>query len=60
MRVKAYDVLTRAVEEGVAHGWTRAHKHLEDPSPDVIEAAMVDAVTSAICEVFEFPTDQSV
>lgn len=54
MKAKEYDVLVHAVEEGVAYGWMRAHKH--DPSPDG-EAAKVEiihAVISEICEWFDF------
>lgn len=31
MRVRAYEVLSRAIEEGVACSWRRAHKHTDTP-----------------------------
>jgi hypothetical protein len=31
MSVRAYTVLSRTVEEGVAYGWQCAHKHTDDP-----------------------------
>jgi hypothetical protein len=55
MRVRVYDVLDRAVEEGVAYGWRRAHKHSEKPDEDHAMEALRQAVMSSICEVFEFP-----
>lgn len=36
MKVRAYDVLRRAVEEGTAYGWRRAHKHSDTPGEDAI------------------------
>lgn len=54
MRVRSYAVLSRAVEEGVAFGWRRAHKHVEAPSEAATQSAIVDAVLSEISEYFDF------
>jgi hypothetical protein len=37
MKVRTYPVLCRAVEEGVAYGWQRAHKHIDTPDAETIE-----------------------
>lgn len=37
MRVRAYEVLSRAVEDGVEYGWRRAHKHTDTPGQDAIK-----------------------
>lgn len=61
MRVQAYVVLQRAVEEGISYGWQRAHKHTEKPSQEALQDAIHDAVMNAIAEVFSFedaPTDE--
>ncbi len=34
IKVRAYPVLCRAVEEGVAYGWRRAHKHIDTPDAE--------------------------
>jgi hypothetical protein len=54
MRAKEYDVLTRAVEEGVAYGWNRAYKHTTKPDPDQAREEIYQAVVNSICEVFDF------
>lgn len=54
MRVRAYDVLSRAVEDGVAYGWHRAHKHTDAPGEDAIKEQILQSVLSEICEVFAF------
>lgn len=54
MKVKAYAVLQRAVEEGVACGLRRAHKHTDVPTSDAVEEAVERAVMEAICEYFSF------
>ena len=54
MRVRAYDVLSRAVEEGVAYGWRRAHKHTDAPGEDTIKEQILQGVLNEICEVFAF------
>lgn len=53
-RVRAYDVMARAVEEGVVCGLSRAHKHTEKPSQAAIAESVEREVMSAICEVFAF------
>lgn len=54
LKVDVYAVLDRAVEEGLAYGWRRAHKHVDNPSEDAIREAMQNAVMDAICGVFKF------
>jgi len=57
MHVKAYPVLCRAIEEGFAYGWNRAHKHEDKPSKEVIEHHVIEGILSTICEVFDFDDD---
>ncbi len=54
LRVNAYLVMSNAVEEGVAYGWNRAHKHTDAPDPAAIRDAIEAAVMGAICEYFTF------
>ncbi len=54
MNVRAYPVLHRAVEEGVAYGYRRAHKHTDTPDVRVIQEQIVNAVMNEICEYFDF------
>ncbi len=54
IRMQTYEVMARAVEEGVALGWRRAHKHHDRPDEGVILTAVYEAVMSAVCEVFVF------
>lgn len=52
LRVRTFAVLERAVEEGVALGYRRAHKHSERPPEAHILDAVARAVLDAIDEVF--------
>jgi hypothetical protein len=54
MKVRAYSVLSRAVEEGVEYGWRRAHKHTETPDPETIKDQIMTGVMNEICEYFDF------
>lgn len=54
VRVRAYEVMSRAVDEGVAYGWNRAHKHDDHPDSDAIRNAVSDAVLQEIGEYFDF------
>jgi hypothetical protein len=54
MTVRSYDVLRRAVEDGVAYGYRRAHKYSDKPEPEAVKEAIEQAVMSEICEWFDF------
>jgi predicted Zn-dependent protease with MMP-like domain len=46
-------VLRRAVEEGAAYGWRRAHKHTDAPGEDAIVDQIVQGVLKEVCEYFD-------
>ncbi len=54
VRVNTYAVIARAVEEGVAYGLTRAHKHTNRPSREMLQEAIERAVLNDLCEVLQF------
>lgn len=54
MRVRAYEVLHRAVEEGVTYGWRRAHKHTDTPDEETIKDQILTAVLNEISDYFDF------
>jgi hypothetical protein len=51
----SYKVLAMAVETGIALGWNRARKHVDDPSPEAIREAIHEAVMTECAEWFQFP-----
>ena len=51
---KTYKVLELAVCDGVALGWSHAHKHVDNPSPEQIQSAIVRDVLLQIDEWFRF------
>jgi len=55
VQVNVYAVISRAVEEGVTHGWHRAHKHLDTPDQFELCEAIVDGVLDALSEVITYP-----
>jgi hypothetical protein len=57
MKTRAYPILCRAVEEGVAYGLRRAHKYNDAPDVKSIEEQVVTAVLNEICEYFSFDDD---
>ena len=57
MKIRAYPVLYRAIEEGVAFGWRRAHKYIDTPDVESIAEQIVTAVLNEICEYFNFDDD---
>lgn len=54
MKVDAYAVLSRAVDEGLQYGWNRAHKHTDKPSKEALLESLEREVMNSICEVFSF------
>jgi hypothetical protein len=54
MRANEYKVIEMVVEEGLSYGWNRAHKHVENPSPEDIREAQGDAIMGDLSEWFFF------
>ena len=54
IKPKSYTILQRAVEEGCKMGYNRAHKHVDNPTPQQIQESIINEVMNAICEVFYF------
>lgn len=54
MRVRTYDVIARAVEDGVERGWRLAHKHTPKPPEQAVRDAIEQAVMNEICTWIEF------
>jgi hypothetical protein len=54
MKPKFRVILEQAIEEGVRRGYSRAHKHNEDPSEEVICHTIEECVMSQIYEYFTF------
>ena len=43
-----------SIDEGVRTGFFRAHKHVEDPTPEAIIENIQEAVMSKMYEYFDF------
>ena len=54
MKPKFRVILEQAIEEGVRRGYSRAHKHVENPSEGAIIESIEEHVMSAIYEYFTF------
>lgn len=54
LKPKFRNVLEMALEEGVRHGWNRAHKHTPDPHVDAATDVIVTEIFNALDEWFEF------
>ena len=53
-RARVYDLVCEAVENGVAYGWTRAHKHTDKPTAEAVKDNIEREVLNALCETFDF------
>lgn len=58
MKVRTRLVLGECVERGAARGWRMAHKHVENPSEEVILEKIEDAIMGEIYEWFSFEEDE--
>lgn len=54
MKPKFHVILEQAIEEGVRHGYYRAHKHNPNPSEETLFEELENGVMSAIAEYFTF------
>jgi pyruvate-formate lyase len=54
MRPNFRKVLETAIEGGVQYGYSRAHKHIENPSEGAIIDSIVEQVMNSLDEWFDF------
>jgi len=54
MRFKKYNIISRAIEEGLECGWNRAHKHEECPPKGQIVEHLMTNIMHALDEVIDF------
>lgn len=57
IHLDAYAILTRALEEGLAAGWRRAHKYTDTPDEATILDELSAAVRIALSEVLRWPDE---
>ncbi len=60
LRVRAYEVLRRAVEEGIDYGWMRAHKHTDKPDEAAVKDEILQGILNEVCEYFDFEDASSI
>lgn len=60
MKPNTYKLMCRAVEEGMAHGWRKVHKHNDNPDEDLLLCTLEEAVTNELCEWFNFDDEEPV
>jgi hypothetical protein len=54
VRLNLHEIIERAVEEGIAYGWNRAHKHVDEPDAEAIKDQIHTAVMGALYEVISW------
>jgi len=54
LKLKTYEIIERAVEEGITYGINRAYKHEENPSQDHIAIEIENAVMFSLTEIIDF------
>ena len=57
MRARTRIILSECIENGLRYGYSRAHKHVDQPSQETITQAMDKAIWNEIDERFTFDDD---
>ena len=52
MKAKMYPLLERCIEDGVALGYARAHKHTDNPDESHMIASLEQAIMNVIDDAF--------
>jgi|688.fasta_scaffold306056_5 hypothetical protein len=58
MKTNEYKIITDCIEKGIDCGFTRAHKHTDNPSEESLKNEIYDAIMLEICEYFTFPENE--
>lgn len=54
MKWKSYVLMETAIEDGLAGGWRRAHKHTDTPTPEAVQHEQLQYIMNALCEILDF------
>jgi hypothetical protein len=54
MKPKLIPVLENCIESGIQLGWSRAHKHEDNPPLNVVHQHIYDAIWLELHEAFDF------
>ena len=54
LRLKAYGIVSDAVDTGILVGMNRAHKHMDTPNSTDIYVAVLTAVMNELCDIIDF------
>jgi hypothetical protein len=54
MKPKVIPVLENCIQDGIAFGWSRAHKHVDQPSEELIKQEIENQIWHNLYEAFEF------
>jgi len=55
---KTYPILLQAIEEGVLHGYNRAHKHVDNPDEILLVDMIVKSTIESILESFDIKSQE--
>lgn len=53
LKPKTYPLLLQAIEEGVLHGYSRAHKYVEQPDEILLVESIVKYTVESVLEWFD-------
>lgn len=54
VKINAYEVINRAVDDGVSYGFMRAFKHTDKPTNEHIMEEINNAIMGSLCDVLIF------
>ena len=54
MKPNIRTILAKAIEQGIEYGWSRAHKHTDEPHPSKVIESIEIEIWNEIDEVFDF------
>lgn len=57
VKINAYAVVSRAIEEGINRGWNRAHKYTDTPDGTTIKSEIEKEVHNSLAEVISWSDD---
>lgn len=60
MKFKTYQIIHRAVEEGISYGMQRSHKHTDMPPKDHIEQEILRSVMNYLSEIIDFEDEEEI
>lgn len=59
MKLRAYRIISDAIDRAITYGYNRAHKHTETPGAEAIKGSIYNEIMNELSEVIDWDHEET-